>query len=56
MWISEINFALNEHRESWIHHPVIGDPSWDVFQREAGNPIHVGNEPYEWTVNGFLAG
>ncbi|MFX0100480.1 MAG: hypothetical protein ACFFCS_12980 [Candidatus Hodarchaeota archaeon] len=54
MRISGINFASKEHRESWIHHPVIGDPSWDAFEREPGNPIHVGHEPYEWTVNGFL--
>lgn len=38
----------------WLHHPVIGDPSFDTFVREKGNPIYVGSEPYWWPVNGTL--
>ena len=48
------DFALASGRRKWLHHPVIGDPSWDSFEREANNPIHVGKAPYEWPVNGFL--
>ena len=48
------DFALALARKKWLHHPVIGDPSWDVFEREKRNPIHVGKAPFEWPVNGFL--
>jgi len=41
-------------RDQWLHHPVIGDPSWDTFQREPGNPIYRGTPPFAWPVNGFL--
>jgi hypothetical protein len=25
--------------QNWLHHPVLGDPSWDTFRRIPGNPI-----------------
>jgi hypothetical protein len=51
---SPVDYALARQRDSWLHHPVIGDPSWDAFIREPGNPILTGSEPYAWPVNGFL--
>ena len=38
----------------WLHHPVIGDPSFDTFERAACNPIHSGYPRFEWPVNDFL--
>ena len=52
--MSTIDFAKSQYRDKWLHHYAIGDPSWDTFVREPGNPIHVGQSPYEWPVNGFL--
>jgi hypothetical protein len=49
-----VDFARAEQREAWLHHPAVGDPSWDTFVREPGNPIYTGKEPYLWPVNGFL--
>jgi len=46
--------AKSRHRDQWLHHPLVGDPSWDSFQREPGNPVYIGKEPYLWPVNGFL--
>lgn len=51
---STSDLATSRHLDQWLHHPVIGDPSWDSFQREAGNPIYTGKPPYLWPVNGFL--
>lgn len=48
------DFADPAFRESWLRHPVLGDPSFDAFERLPGNPIHRGAPPYEWPVNGFL--
>ncbi|MCC6729129.1 MAG: hypothetical protein IT208_07300 [Chthonomonadales bacterium] len=48
------DLADARRRGEWLHHPVIGDPSWDSFAREPGNPVHVGRDPYAWPVNGFL--
>lgn len=41
-------------RDSWIRHPVWGDPSFDSFERFRGNPVLRGSAPYDWPVNGFL--
>lgn len=49
-----IDLADPRHREVWFSHPVVGDPSYDAFERDAGNPVYVGSPPYEWPVNGFL--
>lgn len=48
------DLAQAKFRERWLHHPIVGDPSWDTFQREPGNPIYVGKAPFVWPVNGFL--
>ncbi len=49
-----IDYALSRYSRNWLHHPVIGDPSFDAFTRLPGNPVHTGKPPWEWPVNGFL--
>jgi hypothetical protein len=49
-----VDYADSAHVECWLRHPVYGDPSFDAFEREPGNPIHRGAPPFEWPVNGFL--
>ncbi|MCE5257739.1 MAG: hypothetical protein LLG44_01585 [Chloroflexi bacterium] len=41
-------------RDLWLHHPEIGDMSFDAFERLPSNPLFIGKPPYEWPVNGFL--
>lgn len=48
------DLASPEYRHLWLSHPVIGDASYDAFQRLPGNPIFRGAPPYEWPVNGAL--
>lgn len=48
------DYAAAAHREDWLRHPVLGDPSFDGFTRLPGNPVLRGTPPYEWPVNGFL--
>jgi len=50
----QTDIAAFAHRQEWLHHPLIGDPSFDNFERLPGNPIYRGKPPYEWPVNGFL--
>ena len=40
----------------WLPHPVLGEASFDAFIQSAGNPVYVGQAPWLWPVNGFLAG
>ncbi len=54
MKASTLDMAKPRHRDEWLHHPVVGDPSWDAFERDPGNPIYIGKPPYVWPVNGFL--
>ena len=49
-----IDVAQSQYRDWWLHHAILGDPSWDSFEREPGNPIYTGSAPHEWPVNGFL--
>jgi hypothetical protein len=49
-----IDYATSEWIDAWLHHPVLGDPSFDTFERSLNNPIHQGSYPLEWPVNGFL--
>lgn len=48
------DFARSRYVDTWLRHPVYGDPSFDAFERVPGNPIHRGAPPFEWPVNGFL--
>jgi hypothetical protein len=50
----EIDYAESQYVDRWLRHPVIGDPSFDAFERVPGNPIHRGRPPFEWPVNGFF--
>ena len=52
--MTTIDYAKASNLARWLHHYAIGDPSWDTFVREPGNPIYRGKPPYEWPVNGFL--
>ncbi len=38
---------------AWLRHPVLGDPSFDTFER-LGASVHRSDKPYEWAVNGSL--
>jgi len=49
-----IDLADPSCRDSWIRHPVWGDPSFDSFEHFRGNPVLRGSAPYDWPVNGFL--
>jgi hypothetical protein len=48
------DMAAADARDLWLHHPEIGDMSFDSFARLPANPIFTGQAPYEWPVNGFL--
>lgn len=48
-----MNFALKEQVDAWLHHPVLGDPSFDSFVHRR-DPVLVSQPPFEWTVNGSL--
>lgn len=48
------DYAESGNVDLWLRHPVYGDPSFDSFERVAGNPILTGSPPYGWPVNGFV--
>lgn len=48
------DYASIKHKDSWMHHPVYGDPSWDNFIHHPDNPVTRGTMGEEWPVNGFL--
>jgi len=52
--LNATDYALSNQRDAWLRHPVLGDPSFDAFQRHPANPLHRGAPPLEWPVNGFL--
>lgn len=47
------DYAKMDHMNSWLRHPVLGDPSFDPFER-LGETVHRSEPPYEWAVNGSL--
>ncbi len=49
-----IDFAMSAQADAWLRHGVLGDPSFDSFERRPGNPIVRGKPPFNWPVNGFL--
>jgi hypothetical protein len=49
-----IDFALGAQADAWLHHGVLGDPSFDSFVHSKNNPIVRGKPPLSWPVNGFL--
>ena len=50
----ETDYASLKQKDSWLHHPVYGDPSWDNFTHHPDNPVTQGTPGAEWPVNGFL--
>ena len=51
---TEIDYADSRFVDSWLRHPVYGDPSFDSFKRFSGNPVHTGAPRFGWPVNGFF--
>ncbi len=49
-----VDVARAACQDLWLHHPCIGDASFDSFVRLPRNPIYRGSPPFEWPVNGFL--
>jgi hypothetical protein len=49
-----VDYAVRRQVDAWLRHPVLGDPSFDAFERVPGNPVLRGAPPLEWPVNGFL--
>lgn len=49
----KINFASVSHMQAWLRHPVLGDPSFDTYERYC-DAVHVSKPPYEWAVNGSV--
>lgn len=47
------DYAKTDHMNAWLRHPVLGDPSFDTFER-LGDTVHRSEPPYEWAVNGSL--
>lgn len=45
-----IDYAKAENAGLWLRQPVLGDPSFDTFEK-LGNTIHKSQPPFEWAVN-----
>jgi hypothetical protein len=48
-----MDYAKTENMGAWLRHPVLGDPSFDTFEK-LGETVHRSTPPYEWAVNGSL--
>ena len=48
------DLAEGRHADIWHRHPLLGDPSFDTFQRHGDGPFVRGTAPLRWPVNGFL--
>ena len=48
------DFATPAEVDSWLRHPIFGEPSFDAFERLPANPLLTGSAPFEWPVNGSL--
>jgi hypothetical protein len=53
MKVQKTNYAKAENKDFWLRHPVLGDPSFDSFEK-LGKIVHKSEPPYEWAVNGSL--
>jgi len=49
----EYDYAKMTNMSAWLRHPVLGDPSFDTFEK-LGETVHRSEPPYEWAVNGSL--
>ena len=45
-----IDYAKMPHMDAWLRHPVLGDPSFDTFER-LGEAVHCSQPPFEMSVN-----
>ena len=50
---STFDYAKTANMDVWLRHPVLGDPSFDTFEK-LGETVHKSEPPYEWGVNGSL--
>lgn len=48
-----IDFAQMRNMEAWLRHPVLGDPSFDNFQK-LSDTVHRSQPPFDWAVNGSI--
>ena len=48
----EKDYALKENMGAWLRHPVLGDPSFDCFERIS--TVYRSTPPREWAVNGSV--
>ena len=51
--IPAVDYAETANMDAWLRHPVLGDPSFDTFEK-VGETVHKSEPPYEWAVNGSL--
>ena len=51
--LSSADYAKQENMNAWLRHPVLGDPSFDAFEK-LGATVHQSEPPFEWAVNGSL--
>lgn len=49
-----LDYAEGALADAWLRHPLLGDPSFDAFERLPGNPLVRGETPFRWPVNGSL--
>lgn len=49
----KIDYSKMCHKEAWLRHPVLGDPSFDNFTK-LGQTVHRSEPPFEWAVNGSI--
>lgn len=47
-----MDLAKKENAGLWLRHPVLGDPSFDSFEKLG--TVHRSEPPYEWAVNDSL--
>jgi len=48
-----VDYAKIENMGAWLRHPVLGDPSFDTFEK-LGATVHVSEPPYDWAVNSSI--
>jgi len=51
---ASLDYAAGALADAWSRHPLLGDPSFDAFERLPGNPLVRGEAPFRWPVNGSL--
>lgn len=53
MMSQRFDYAKMENAAAWLRHPILGDPSFDTFEK-VGDTLHTSQPPYEWAVNASL--